>query len=130
MSGLIPLVTAKYPIDTTRLGLFGISAGGFFTSWVIFQPSSPFKKYLISSPGMAYGNDVIFREEDRFAKDHTDLPISVYLGAGVLETSDSTLEGLGHIVSGMSHSAGVLAGRHYPRLKLVIETIPEWVTQT
>src|SRR5207249_6995596 len=41
VSELIPLVAAKYPIDTTRLGLFGISAGGFFASWTIFQPNSP-----------------------------------------------------------------------------------------
>jgi predicted alpha/beta superfamily hydrolase len=124
VSELIPLVAAKYPIDTTQLGLFGISAGGFFASWVMFQPNSPFKKYLISSPAMAYGDGATFREEERYAKDHKDLPISVYLGAGVLETSDPDLEGVGRIVSGMSHLAGVLAGRHYAGLKLVTEYHP------
>ena len=124
VSELLPLVAAKYPIDTNQLGLFGVSAGGFFTSWVIFQPNSPFKKYLISSPAMAYGDGVVFREEERYAKEHTDLPVSIYLGAGVLEAGDPFLEGVGRIVSGMSHFAGVLGGRRYPGLKLVTEYHP------
>lgn len=108
------VVAAKYPIDTSQLGLFGISAGGFFASWVMFQPNSPFRKYLISSPSMAYGDGTVFREEERYAKEHKDLPVSVYLGAGVLEASDPELEGLSRIVSGMSHFAGVLTARRYP----------------
>jgi len=124
VSELVPLVAAKYPIDTNQLGLFGISAGGFFASWAMFQSNSPFKKYIISSPAMAYGDGAAFREEDRYAKEHKDLPISIYLGAGVLETFDPILEGRGRIVSGMSHLAGVLSGRRYPGLKLVTEYHP------
>lgn len=121
---LIPLIAAKYPIDTNQLGLFGISAGGFFASWAIFQPNSPFKKYLISSPAMAYGDGDALRQEERYAKDHQDLPVSIYLAAGVLEAGDPLLEGIGKIVSGMSHLAGVLGSRHYAGLKLVTEFHP------
>lgn len=121
---LIPLVVAKYSVDPARLGLFGMSAGGFFASWAIFQPNSPFKKYLISSPAMAYGDGEIFRQEERFAKDHKDLPVGIYLGAGGLEAGDGMLEGIGKIVSGMSHLAGVLGGRQYAGLKLVTEFHP------
>src|SRR5579864_3169054 len=52
VSELLPLLEAKFPIDHQQLGLFGLSAGGFFASYVIFQPISPFKKYIISSPAM------------------------------------------------------------------------------
>ena len=124
VSELIPLVTAKYPIDPNQLGLFGVSAGGFFASWAIFQPSSPFKKYVISSPAMAYGDGDTFRQEARYAKDHKDLPVGIYLSAGVLEVGDADLEGIGKIVSGTAHLAGVLAGRKYPGLKLVTEFHP------
>ncbi len=93
VSELIPLVAAKYPIDTSQLGLFGISAGGFFASWVMFQPNSPFKKYLISSPSMAYGDGAAFREEERYAKEHRDLPVSVYLGAGCLRPATPSSRG-------------------------------------
>jgi predicted alpha/beta superfamily hydrolase len=121
---LIPLVAAKYPIDTAKLGLFGLSAGGFFTSWVIFQPESPFNKYIISSPAMAYGHGEIFRQEAAYATSHKDLPVGIYFGAGVLEATDPDLEGVGEIVSGMSHLAGVLSGRHYPGLRMTVEYHP------
>lgn len=123
-SEMIPLLAAKFPIDTSQLGLFGLSAGGFFTSWAIFQTNTPFKKYIISSPAMAYGRGEIFRQEAAYAKTHKDLPIGIYFGAGGLEATDPMLEGMGEIVSGMSHLAGVLASREYPGLKMTLELHP------
>lgn len=70
-------MAARYPIDTTQLGLFGISAGGFFASWTIFQANSPFRKYIISSPAMAYGDGEIFRQEARYAAGHKDLLVGI-----------------------------------------------------
>ena len=124
VSEMVPQLAARFPIDTAQLGLFGLSAGGFFTSWAIFQPNSPFKKYLISSPAMSYGRGEIFRQEARYAESHKDLPVGIYLGAGVLEAADPELEGMGEIVSGMSHFSGVLATRKYPGLKVTIEYHP------
>jgi uncharacterized protein len=123
-SEMIPQLAARFPIDTAQLGLFGLSAGGFFTSWAVFQPGSPFKKYIISSPAMSYGRGEIFRQEAAYASTHKDLPVGIYLAAGVLEASDPQLEGMGEIVSGMSHLAGVLASRKYPGLKMTIEYHP------
>jgi predicted alpha/beta superfamily hydrolase len=124
VSEMVPQLAARFPIDTAHLGLFGLSAGGFFASWAIFQPNSPFKKYLISSPAMSYGRGEIFRQEARYAESHKDLPVGIYLGAGVLEAADPELEGMGEIVSGMSHFSGVLATRKYPGLKATIEYHP------
>jgi uncharacterized protein len=121
---MIPLLAARFPIDTTQLGLFGLSAGGFFTSWAIFQPDTPFTKYIISSPAMAYGRGEIFRQEAAFAKTHKDLGVGIYFAAGGLEVTDPMLEGMGEIVSGMSHLAGVLASRQYPGLKMTVEFHP------
>jgi predicted alpha/beta superfamily hydrolase len=121
---MIPLLAAKFPIDTAQLGLFGLSAGGFFTSWAIFQPNTPFKKYIISSPAMAYGRGEIFRQEAAYAKAHKNLAIGVYLACGGLEVTDPMLEGTGEIVSGMSHLAGVLASRQYPGLQMTVEFHP------
>lgn len=121
---MIPLLAARFPIDTAQLGLFGLSAGGFFASWAIFQANSPFRNYIISSPAMAYGRGEILRQEAGYAATHKDLPVGIYLAAGVLEASDPQLEGTGEIVSGMSRLAGVLASRRYPGLKLTIEFHP------
>lgn len=121
---IIPLLAAKFPIDTAQLGLFGISAGGFFTTWVIFQSNTPFNKYIISSPATRYGNGETFRQEADYAKTHKDLAVGVYLAAGSLEATTPEVEVLGEVVSGMSRLAGVLASRHYPGLKLTVEYHP------
>jgi uncharacterized protein len=121
---MIPLLAAKFPIDTAQLGLFGISAGGFFATWVTFQPNTPFNKYIISSPGMAYGNGEAFRQEADYAKTHKDLAVGVYMASGSLEATTPEVEVLGEVVSGMSRLAGVLASRHYPGLKLTVEYHP------
>jgi len=121
---IIPLLAARFPIDTSQLGLFGMSAGGFFATWVMFQPNTPFNKYIISSPAMAYGNDEAFRLEADYAKTHKDLAVGLYMSAGGLEATDPQLEVLGEVVSGMSHLAGVLGSRWYPGLKLTVEYHP------
>jgi len=121
---IIPLLAAKFPIDTSQLGLFGMSAGGFFATWVMFQPNTPFNKYIISSPAMAYGNGEAFRLEADYAKTHKDLAVGLYMSAGALEATDPLLEVLGEVVSGMSHLAGVLGSRWYPGLKLTVEYHP------
>lgn len=95
----------------------------------IVRREKPFKKYIISSPAMAYGHGEIFRREAAYAKTHKDLPVGIYFGAGVLEAADPLLEGMGEIVSGMSHLAGVLATRKYPGLKMTIEYHP-WMGHT
>jgi hypothetical protein len=123
-SEMIPQLASRFPIDTTQLGLFGLSAGGFFTSWAIFQPDSPFRKYLISSPAMSYGRGEIYRQEAAYAERHKDLAVGIYLASGALEAADPMLEGVGEIVSGMSHFAGVLATRKYPGLKVTVEYHP------
>jgi len=121
---ILPLVEAKFPVDHNRLGLYGGSAGGFFATWTIFQPNSPFKRYLLSSPAMAQGNGVVFRDEEQYAKTHTDLPVWIYMGAGTLEAADPIVEGLGLVVSGISRMTAALSGRHYPGLKIVTEYHP------
>jgi predicted alpha/beta superfamily hydrolase len=120
-SELLPALRRAARIDPTRLGLFGVSAGGFFASWSLFQPESPFTAYIASSPAMAYGDGEIFRQEARWAESHQDLPASVYLAFGTLEIDDAYLEGMGHITSGTARLAGVLRGRRYPGLRLYSE---------
>lgn len=115
---LIPGLVQRFPVDTTQLGLFGVSAGGFFASFVIFQPESRFTKYIISSPAMAYGGDVIHRIEADYAKGHKDLKAAIAISAGTLEMNDPFLEGAGHIVSGTMRFGAALTSRKYPSVRL------------
>ncbi|HKP27752.1 MAG TPA: alpha/beta hydrolase-fold protein [Gemmatimonadales bacterium] len=118
---IIPKAKAKYRVDMNRLGLYGISAGGFFASWVIFQPNSPFTTYIISSPATAYGDGEALKLEAKYAETHKDLKASIYLASGELEMDNPMLEGTGQIVSGMTHLGAKLKSRNYPGLKLWME---------
>ena len=120
---LFPRLTAKYRIDMQRLGLFGVSAGGAFASWAIFQDKSPFRTYIISSPAIAYGDDDALRQEARYAASHKDLPARIYFSSGSLEIDDPQLEGVGHIVSGTVRLTAALRGRKYPGLVLYSEVL-------
>ena len=121
---VVARVAEKHPVDVAQLGLFGLSAGGFFASWAIFQAESPFRKYIISSPAMAYGDGEIFRQEQRHAAGHKDLTAGIYMGSGSLEMDDPVLEGTGHIVSGQIRLSAALRGRSYPGLRLHSEIHP------
>lgn len=123
-SELIPRLAERYPIDREQLGLFGLSAGGFFASWAIFQERSPFRTYIISSPAMAYGDGEIFRQEEKWAASHKDLGAAIFIASGSLEADDPMLEGVGRIVSGQMHLAAMLRSRKYPGLSLYSEINP------
>jgi len=120
-SELLPALQAKFPIDARNLTLGGISAGGFFGLWVAFQPDSPFRNYIISSPAMAYGNGEILRLEADHARTHTDFPVGIYMASGSLEMDDPSIEGVGQIVSGQMRLGGLLRTRNYPSLRLYSE---------
>jgi len=120
---MIALLARQFPIDTAQLGLFGVSAGGFFASFVIFEPESRFTRYIIQSPAMAYGGDEIHRIEARYAETHKELKAGIYLASGSLEMSDPYLEGIGHIVSGHIRFGAALASRKYPGLTLTSEIL-------
>jgi len=121
---VLPQITRQYRVDANDLALFGVSAGGFFASWAMFQPSSPFHKYIISSGAMAYGDGEVFRAEAAWGAAHKDLPKGVYFAVGSLEADDPFLEGAGQIVSGTARLAAALRGRNYPGLTMTIETLP------
>ena len=121
---LVPRLLERYPIDRDGLGLAGLSAGGFFTVWAMFQPGVPFRKYIISSPAMAYGNGEAFRLEERYAQANKDFPVSIYMAAGALEMEHPFLEGVGQIVSGMVRLTARLRERNYPGLHLTTEIHP------
>lgn len=115
---LLPLLYERYRIDPSSLGLFGVSAGGFFASWSLLHDDSPFANYIISSPAMAYGDGEIFRLEARYAQHHDDLIAGAYMASGTLEIGTAFYEGVGNTVSGMTVFAGTLTARDYAGLRL------------
>ena len=58
---LHPFVAANYRVDPDSLGLFGHSYGGLFATYAALQPSTPFRNFCASSPGILVERSVIFR---------------------------------------------------------------------
>lgn len=117
VSELIPDLYQAYRIDTTDLGLAGNSAAGFFTSYAMLKEESPFGKYIISSPAMAYGDGEIFRIEERWQRSHSDLQAKVYMGAGSRELNSERFS-RSQIVGGMTKLTGQFLLRNYPSLEI------------
>ncbi|WP_411818655.1 alpha/beta hydrolase [Hyphococcus sp. DH-69] len=115
---LLPTLSGPFRIDQNDLTLGGVSAGGFFAAWTVFQEASPFSNYIISSPALAYGDGEVFRQERRFADKNDDLDVGIYMSSGSLEIDHPYIEALGRVISGQAQLGGVLNSRAYENLTL------------
>lgn len=58
---LHPFVAKSWRVDADRLGLFGHSYGGLFAAYAALQPSTIFRYFGASSPGIVAEHSVIFQ---------------------------------------------------------------------
>lgn len=98
--------------------LFGESAGGLFCTYALFARPAAFDKYLCASSSMTFGNYELFRMEERYARDHKDLPAKVLFTAGENEILQGDLISASGAASGTARMAEILSVRNYPSLKL------------
>lgn len=103
--------------------LFGHSGGGMFAGWALFERPQAFAKYIIGSPSINAVERAVFRLEEAYAASHSDLPVSLFLGAGELEIVDPAIAAWG-LVSSPVLLAETLRLRNYPSLKLHARVFP------
>lgn len=97
--------------------LFGHSAGGLFAGYTLFTRPTAFSNYIIGSPYL-YGVDgAVFEYEKSYAEIHDDLAVSVFMGAGDKEISDSEHIATGGLVSSMALLSERVRLRRYPSLQ-------------
>ena len=106
---IIPWVEARYPASQER-GLLGHSLGGLFATHVLFTAPSLFTHYLISSPALAWDNEVMFEREEAYASKHQALPGRVFMSVGADEDEQGVMD--------MLRLSGSLVSRNYPGLVL------------
>jgi hypothetical protein len=82
---LFPFVDANYRTIPTDRTLAGLSAGGLFSLYVLFQDPGTFSRYIVVSPGLVWDERVIFENEADYAARNTDLPARLFLAVGSLE---------------------------------------------
>lgn len=116
---LVPYVEARYRADPSRRVLFGHSFGGLFALHVLFREPTVFTDYIIGSPSIWYGDEVIFASEQAYADAHTDLPVNAFVSVGSLEErkDDARSRDLA-MVSNVEELSRRLRSRGYPGLEL------------
>ena len=104
-SELMPFVARNYRIDPDDRTLIGSSLGGLFALYAMLTQPDLFHRIVAASPAIAWDEEAVTAWEDRFARDHSDLSVRLYLSAGELEPSHVFLDPLDRF-SARLHSRG------------------------
>jgi predicted alpha/beta superfamily hydrolase len=87
---LFPYVDTNYRTDTQDRTIVGNSLGGLFQLYVMFQSPGTFNRYIALTPTFGWGNGVIFDYEEEYAKNHSELPVRLFLATGGLEPGEAS----------------------------------------
>lgn len=79
---LIPFVNETYRVDPDDRTIVGLSFSGLFSTYVLFQETRLFNRYIIVSPSLWWDNGVTFGYESNYGSRHADLEAHVYFAAG------------------------------------------------
>ncbi|MBM4187016.1 MAG: hypothetical protein FJ206_06855 [Gemmatimonadetes bacterium] len=112
---LLPSLAKHYPIDLAgRHTLIGDSSGGHFALRAVFDPTSPFRRYLIISPGFSAGDDGIQRAAEGYAATHPDLDVDVFACCGTVEVDQDPVGALCRFGTGVLWTAEWFGARRWP----------------
>lgn len=116
---LLPSLARRYPIDlTARHTLIGDSSGGHFTMRALFDPSSPFSRYVAISPSLGAAQGAIQAAEAAYAAARDDLAVDVFVCAGAVEVDESLPNALCRFGSAPIWLAEQFAIRRWPSARL------------
>jgi predicted alpha/beta superfamily hydrolase len=117
---LLPALAEHYPIDLkARHTLIGHSSGGYFALRALYDPTSPFSRYIASSAGGG-APGAIEQAEAAYAADHTDLAADVFISAGTHEVH-GTHGATTRFASTMARAAEQFTLRQWPSGRLTWE---------
>ena len=116
---LLPSLARKYPIDpTARHTLIGHSSGGHFVLRALFDPRSPFRRYVSISPSIGTAPGTVQRAEAEYAAAHQDLDADVFVCCGSAEVDGDPGAAMCQFSTGVMWTAGQFAIRQWPSARL------------
>lgn len=119
---LLPGLAAHYPVDlSARHTLVGASSGGHFALRALFDPGSPFSRYVAISPSLKTAPGTIERAEAEFASAHIDLAADIFVCAGKEEVGKAPSNALCGFGSAVTWCAEQLALRQWPSIRFDCE---------
>jgi len=110
---IIPYVEDNYRADPADRTLMGHSLGGLFSLYALFHAPETFNRYIASSPALFWDDQVAFEYEKEFAKDHSELPVKLFLSVGRLEEDPGM-----RMVSNLEEFHANLKSRNYDGLEM------------
>ena len=115
---VLPTVEAEYRARPGDRALLGHSAGGMFALYALWQEPSLFRRFVIGSPPLGWGEEALFTLESDYAREHDSLPARVFLGIGSEEETNATPLDALVSVSAVHRFVAVMEHRQYKELAL------------
>jgi predicted alpha/beta superfamily hydrolase len=112
---LMPYIDSNYRTDPTDRTIVGHSLGGLFTVYALFHAPETFDRYIAASPALWWDDRVAFDYEENFARDHSELPVRLFLSVGELE--EEQFPGA-RMVSNLEEFHANLESRNYDGLEI------------
>ncbi len=105
---IFPFIESNYRVDANDKTLVGCSLGGLFTLYTLFTHPEMFNRYVAASPAYSWGNDVLYRYEEKYHANASNPPAQLFMCVGGVETS----------VPGFEKLTSFLNDRHYSNLQI------------
>ena len=115
---LLPMVEAEYRASPGDRALLGHSAGGMFALYTLWQEPRFFRRFVVGSPPLGWGEEALFTLESDYAREHDSLPVRVFLGTGSEEETKVTPLDALVSVSAFRRFTAVMERRQYKELAL------------
>jgi predicted alpha/beta superfamily hydrolase len=116
---LLPGLATRYPIDlTARQLLIGDSSGGHFVLRALYDPKSPFRRYVCISPSFGAAENAIQKAEAEYAATHDDLDVDLFICCGRVEIDQDVPMALCRFGSGVTWIAEQFAIRQWPSARV------------
>ncbi|WP_172403322.1 alpha/beta hydrolase [Ensifer aridi] len=114
-------VEDHYRVAPTNRIFWGHSYGGLFGAHILLTEPSLFQTYVLGSPSFWFANEAIYDLEARYAETNRQLPATVFLYVGGLETARYDPARMGRtrdMISGMRKFEERLHARRYEGLQI------------
>ena len=116
---LLPSLATRYPVEpVARHTLLGHSSGGYFALRALFDPASPFRRYVAISPSAGLAPGSLERAESEYAAIHKDLDAELFTCCGKVEVDGDPTGALCRFGSGVTWAAEQFAIRQWPSARI------------
>ncbi len=115
---LFPFIEKKYRVKDKQRTYIGFSLGGLFGFYAMLEKPSLFQRFIVGSPSIWFENKSILSLENKYAQNHADLPVKLYVSTGSLEEEINA-----GMVRNMLEFTSLLKSRKYKNLVLKTDVI-------